>query len=670
MYVIGTAGHVDHGKSTLVHALTGIDPDRLQEEKEREMTIDLGFAWLTLPGGEAVGVIDVPGHIDFIKNMLAGVGGIDAALFVVAADEGVMPQTREHLAILDLLEVPAGVVALTKMDAITEEGWLELVEADLQDTLVGTCLGKAPIVRVSARTGAGLESLKQALADVLAATPSRLDKSQPRLPIDRAFSVAGFGTVVTGTLSDGSLRVGDEVEIVPGGLRARVRGLQMHRKPLEMGLPGSRLAINLTGVHPDQLARGMVVARPGALRPTTLVDVRLRLVTGNSSLAAGSIGTLRSKPLSSRPERVGLSHNQTVDFFTGAAEVPAHIRLLDGEEIRPGSSGWAQLRLEAPVALVAGDHFIIRQASPSLTVGGGRVVNPYPRRRWRRFQPEVIAQLEALERGTPEDLLLHALAMAELSPLKSVIESSGLEPKVAEATLASMIETGQVLLLGSLAASNQMLVVGSNVRLKDSPLPAISIGGWHTLTARITQVLDEYHTAYPLRPGIPREELRSRLQWNRSSKWSAKLFNELVARAATEGLLEETGEYVHQPGRHIVLAPDQQARVDTLLKAFRRQPYAPPSMTDSTATVGNPEIISALLYQGLLIRLSEDVLLLKETYDEMVAQILAFINEHGSMTVAQVRDTFNTSRKYALAIMEHLDDRKVTRRVGDERVRR
>ncbi len=313
MHVIGTAGHVDHGKSTLVHALTGIDPDRLREEKEREMTIDLGFAWLNLPPpyrrapgspGEQIGVIDVPGHIDFIKNMLAGVGGIDAALFVVAADEGVMPQTREHLAILDLLQITAGVVALTKTDAVSEEGWLDLVEADLREVLRGTCLAQARIVPVSARTGVGLATLKQALADVLAQAPPRRDQGQPRLPVDRVFTVAGFGTVVTGTLNDGQFRVGDEVEIVPAGLRARIRGMQTHKKAVEVGLPGSRLAINLTGVHPDELRRGMVIARPGALQPTTMADARLRLVRGEAG-------------------QPPLRHSQPVDFYSGAAEVPA-----------------------------------------------------------------------------------------------------------------------------------------------------------------------------------------------------------------------------------------------------------------------------------------------------------------------------------------------------------
>jgi selenocysteine-specific elongation factor len=659
MYVIGTAGHVDHGKSTLVHALTGIDPDRLREEKEREMTIDLGFAWLSLPPprsadptldpaapelpGTVAGVIDVPGHIDFIKNMLAGIGGIDAALLVVAADEGVMPQTREHLAILDLLQVPAGVVALTKTDAVTEEGWLDLVEVDLRETLAGTCLARAPIVPVSARMGTGLEALKQTLSDVLAQVPARLDKDQPRLPIDRAFSVAGFGTVVTGTLSDGTFRSGEEVEILPGGLRARIRGMQTHKRSVDLGLPGSRLAVNLTGVHPDQLMRGMVVTRPGSLRPTTLVDVRLNLVARGLHLAGTPGGSLK--------------HNQEVDFFSGAAEVAARLRLLEAEAITPGSTGWAQLRLQAPVALVKGDRFIIRQASPSMTLGGGQVVNPHPARRWRRFQPGLIAQLETLARGSPEDLLLHTLSTIEPAPLKALVERSGVDGRSAEATLFAMIENHHVIPLGTVQAP-----------LASSNTPVISIGGWHTLADRMARTLADHHAQYPFRPGMPREELKSRLQ-GRGDRWSTRLFNELVARALAEGVLQERGEVLCRPDFRITFTPEQQARVDGLLAAFRREPYTPPSVAESTAMTGS-EILSALLYQGVLVRLSEDVLLLGETYEELISRIIAFIKQNGSMTVAQVRDEFNTSRKYALAIMEHLDERKITRRVGDERVLR
>lgn len=645
MHVIGTAGHVDHGKSTLVHALTGIDPDRLREEKEREMTIDLGFAWLNLPppsawpdqAGESVGIIDVPGHIDFIKNMLAGVGGIDAALFVVAADEGVMPQTREHLAILDLLDVSSGVVALTKVDAVTEEGWIELVEADLREVLRGTCLAQAPIVPVSARTGRGLTHLKQTLADVLAAVPSRRDKGLPRLPIDRVFTVAGFGTVVTGTLSDGQLRVGDEVEILPGERKARIRGLQTHKRNVEVGLPGSRLAINLTGVHPDDLRRGMVVARPGTLRPTTMTDVRLRMVRGEGWQAP-------------------LRHGQAVDFFSGAAELPARIRLLDAEEVRPGGTAWAQIVLAAPAVLASGDRFIIRQPSPSLTLGGGQVVNPYPRRRWRRYQPEVLAQLGTLARGTPEELVLHALARQEPAPLRNVAEASGLDAETAEKVLAALLTAGQLIPLGA-----------AQPPLARSPAPVISLGGWHTLAARMAETLADYHAQFPLRPGMPREELKSRVQGR--EKWPARLFNELVARGAAQGILVESGDFLARPGHRILFTPAQQPRVDALLAAFRRQPYTPPSMADAIAQT-DAEIVSGLVYQGTLVRLSEDVLLLRETYDEIVAGIVAYIKTHGSMTVAQVRDQYNTSRKYALAIMEHLDEKKVTRRVGDERVLR
>ncbi|MGC9334755.1 MAG: selenocysteine-specific translation elongation factor, partial [Anaerolineae bacterium] len=388
MRVIGTAGHVDHGKSTLVRALTGIDPDRLKEEKEREMTIDLGFAWLTLPSGERVGIVDVPGHKDFIKNMLAGVGGIDAALFVVAADEGVMPQTREHLAILDLLQVRGGVVALTKTDLAEDEDWLELVEADLLEVLDGTVLDGAPIVRCSARTGQGLEALLAELDRYLATSAPRRDVGRPRLPVDRVFTIAGFGTVVTGTLSDGSLSAGQEVEIQPSGLKARIRGLQTHREKIEQAVPGSRVAINLTGVSTDEIQRGDVVTVPGWLQPTILIDCHLRYL----------------------PDAPGpLKHNAAVGFFSGAAEAQARIRILGHRTMAPGDEGWVQVRLDTPLALGKGDRFIIRQPSPSVTIGGGIVVNPFPGRRYRRFRPEVIDQLETLAHGSPEEILLQDL---------------------------------------------------------------------------------------------------------------------------------------------------------------------------------------------------------------------------------------------------------------------
>ena len=640
MRVVGTAGHVDHGKSSLVLALTGIDPDRLPEEKAREMTIDLGFAWLTLPGGESVGIVDVPGHIDFIKNMLAGVGSIDAALFVVAADEGVMPQTWEHLAILDLMQVPAGVVALTKIDLIREPEWLELVTEEVSDLLASTPLAGAPMVPVSARTGEGLPQLLQALEGVLQDAPPRRDLGRPRLPIDRVFTVAGFGTVVTGTLSDGSLEIGQEVEIVPGGLRARIRGLQTHKHKIERAVPGSRVAINLSGVRTEQLQRGQVVTLPGLLRTTQLVDLRLRLL-------ADAPGPLK--------------HNQEVDFFSGAAEVVARTRLLDAEVIPPGGEGWVQLRLRQPAAVAAGDRFILRQPSPSRTLGGGQVVNPHPGRRHRRFRSETIAGLETLARGQPPDILLQRLQEREPAGAREVVSASGLEEDIALGALEELLATGQASFLGlsEVAVPAAQAVAGNRY--------LVSAAGWRQLTEQLQAVLSDYHRQYPLRLGMPREELKSRLQPRRP--WPGRLFNELVGRATAEGVVAEVEGAVRTVDHVVRFTPQQQKQVDAVLGRFRAQPYTPPSVAEATASVG-PDVLQALIEANTLTRISEDVLFLTETYEQIVARIMTHLRAEGSITVAQVRDLFGTSRKYALPLMEHLDERRLTRRVGDARVLR
>ena len=632
MRVIGTAGHVDHGKSTLVLALTGINPDRLREEQEREMTIDLGFAWLTLPEGETVGIVDVPGHRDFIENMLAGVGGIDAVLFIVAADEGVMPQTREHLAILNLLGVGTGVVALTKTDVAESEEWIELVAADVAETLEGTVLEGSPIVPVSARTGAGLDELISVLQKTLAQAEPRSDRGRPRLPIDRVFTISGFGTVVTGTLTDGTFEIGQEVEILPGGLKARVRGLQTHKQKTEQAVPGSRVAMNLSGISKTDLKRGDIVTKPGWLHPTVLVDVQLRYL-----------------PDAQRP----LRHNTQLKFFSGAAETIARVRLLGQEILQPGEIGWAQFRLQEQIPLVKGDHFIVRLPSPPSTVGGGIVVDPHPGRRHRRFRPEVLTRLETLAQGSPAEILLQALERHGPLMTRDLLSISGMGETGPKA-LTQLLDEGQAVLLVSQTniqgstASNQLVAACS---------------WWSALSNRLSNELSTYHRKFPLRAGMGREALRSGLGLK------AKVFNAALTRITAEGLLTDEGATVRLPSHTVQFNPAQQQQVDALLSKFRRQPYATPSFKESVAAVGE-EVLGVLVARRDLVQASADVLFLPETYEELVGGVRTYIEREGNITLAQTRDLFKTSRKYAQALLEHLDDTGVTRRVGDERVLR
>jgi selenocysteine-specific elongation factor len=626
MHVVGTAGHVDHGKSTLVQALTGINPDRLQEEQEREMTIDLGFAWLNLPNGDPVGIVDVPGHRDFVENMLAGVGGIDAALFVVAADEGVMPQTREHLAILDLLQVSGGVVALTKVDLVDDPDWLDLVTADVAEVLKGTVLEDAPLVPVSARTGQGLDSLLAALQQVLAHTEPRPDRGRPRLWIDRVFTISGFGTVVTGTLVDGGLDVGQEVELLPQGLRARIRGLQTHKEKIQHAVPGSRVAVNLSGLSKSDLARGDLVTVPGWLRPTILADLRLDHLKD------------AAKPL---------RHNTRLKFFSGSAEVVARVRLLGQEKLAPGESGWVQMELGEPLPLVRGDRFIVRRPSPPSTVGGGVVVDPNPGRKHRRFHPEVVARLETLARGTPSEVLLQTLERRGPVAVRDLLESSGLGHGAAGA-------------LEELLTAGLARVLDAEGKARPAGLAA-SQAWWSATTARVREELAAHHRRYPLRPGMGREGLRSALRLD------PRVFNGWVARAVAENLVVDEGATIRLPEHEIRFSPQQQQAVDDLLARFRRTPYTPPSTKESISAVGE-DVLAVLLARGEMVQVSPDVLFLAATHKELVERIRTHIRQQGNVTLAQTRDLFGTSRKYAQALLEHLDATGVTRRVGDERV--
>ncbi|HUZ77305.1 MAG TPA: selenocysteine-specific translation elongation factor [Chloroflexota bacterium] len=615
MFTVGTAGHVDHGKSTLVKALTGIDPDRLPEEKQREMTIDLGFAWATLPSGEEISIVDVPGHERFIKNMLAGVGGIDLALLVIAADEGVMPQTREHLAILDLLGVDYGLVVLTKRDLVEAE-WLELVEDEVRQALAGTTLEAAPMLSVSAVTGEGLPGLLAAVDEALRHVPARRDIARPRLPVDRVFTLAGFGTVVTGTLVDGAFALNEEVEVLPERRRARIRGMQVHRHKVERAEPGSRTAINLSGVALDEVHRGCVISRPRAITPVRAIDVRLRVVAD-----AGR----------------GVSTGDQLDLFAGAAEVLARAMVLEQKELRPGETGWVRLRLAEPLAVAPGDKFIVRLPSPSVTIGGGEIADTAPRLH-HRFRQQSLARLEAREGASPEAALLNELQGNRPVAVAVVLGHSGLSPS--EATMA----------LGALETA------GSVVRLDDALLSA---GAWAAASERTLAGVRDFHRRFPLRSGLPKEELKSRLGW------AARPFKAAVERWHELGALVDGGAFVAAAGFQVRLSAEAEERVAAALREMNKAPYAPPSESDLGLSADE---LAWLIAQGDLVRVAENLVFSREAYEALLAGVLEHFHAQPTITLAEFRDRFTTSRKYAQAFLEHLDERKITRRVGDDRV--
>lgn len=623
MQVIGTAGHVDHGKSTLINRLTGINPDRLKEEQDREMSIELGFAWFELPNGDEVGIVDVPGHRDFIENMLSGIGGIDAALFVVAADEGVMPQTKEHLAIIDLLKVPAGVVALTKIDLIPDPEWLDLVEADLSDTLAGTVLEKAPIIRVSARTGEGIDNLTLAIQEILSQYPHRPDLNRPRLPVDRVFTLPGFGTIVTGTLMDGKLTVGDAVEILPAGLQSRIRGLQTHKQAENQALPGGRTAVNISGISVNQIERGQVIVHPGTYQPTKMMDVWCTLL-----------------PDADAP----LKHNMEVKLFLGAAEVMARARVLGVRELEPGKDTFLQLMLQEPVVAQRQDRFILRRPSPPATIGGGQIVDPHPTSRHKRFNPRRLEELEQLLIGTPEEILLQTAHKTGAASLAKIIETSGLEAAPANDAAETLIQQGSLVLL-----NERRLVLPKET--------------YDQYLDTITQNLTAYHQEYPLRTGMPREQLKSQMNL------SPNVFDALISRLAENHLVKEAGAKIHMTGHEVVFTAVQQEQVAVLRQKFEEQPYTPPSVKQCLEEVSEP-LLTALVETGQFIQVSEEVLFTPEAYQHMRSAVIDHIREQGSITLAQFRDQFNTSRKYAAALLEHLDQIGVTIRRDDLRTLR
>jgi selenocysteine-specific elongation factor len=627
MRVIGTAGHVDHGKSTLIAALTGIHPDRLKEEREREMTIDLGFGWLTLPGGEEIGIVDVPGHRDFIENMLSGVGGIDAALLIIAADEGVMPQTREHLAILDLLQIPLGIVVLTKIDLIQDADWLDLIESDIRIVLKGTTLQDAPCVRVSAKTGQGLDNLLQTLEATLRDSTARPDLGRPRLPIDRVFSIAGYGTVVTGTLTDGRLSTGDEVQMLPSGNKGRIRGLQTHKKKEETALPGSRTAVNISGLAVEQITRGETVVTPGHYQTTRRIDAFFRLLPDVGS---------------------PLKHGIEVKLFAGTAETIASLRLLGADSLNPGEEGWVQFELREPVVAVRGDRYILRRPSPSETLGGGIVLDPQSKTRHKRFDETTLKRFEAMLTGSPSDVLLQASLALGPATVRDIVSRSRLDTESATQALSELLNEKRIVPLedGYLSPSSDFLVITETA--------------WQTLVSKIQSLLQQYHIQSPLRRGMPREELKSRLQVN------PRLFNLVIKKLVANNQVVEGGTWVSMPGHEISFDAKQQAQVKKLMEQCASNLYSPPTVKEMQFAVGE-DVYAALLDLGELVQVSPEVSFRKSDYEVLVGKIRAYIEKNGQISVAEARDLFNTSRKYILPLMEHLDTSGMTVRDGDFR---
>lgn len=606
-FVVGTAGHIDHGKSTLITALTGIDPDRLAEEKRRGMTIDLGFAHMALPSGREIGIVDVPGHARFMRNMLAGAHGLDAVLLVVAADEGVMPQTREHLEIVDLLEVRRGIVVLSKADLV-DKPWLELVTAEVREAIAGTALAEADVIPVSAVSGDGLPVLVEALDRLLDGAEPRLDLGRPRLPVDRVFTMSGFGTVVTGTLADGTIAVGDELEAVPSGRLVRIRGLQRHNRNVQTAAPGTRVAVNITGVDKSEVARGDVLAPPQTLQSTRRIDAHVRV-------------------LASAPR--ALRHGAEVLLHAGTAEVGSRVIVLAGDAIEPGHDGWVQLYLERAIAAGANDRFVIRMPSPATTIAGGRFVDVAPRKHPRHDN----AVSESLDRRAAGDVL-----QEELRKYSRGVSVAAL----LKATMAREADVDRL----------DARRIGEWVFATEA---------WNALADRAKAEVAAYHVAHPLRPGIAREELRNRLRLHTSS------FPAALAALVAESRLEERQGAIATPDHHVAIANDGPA--GRLLELLGHNPFAPPSLQEAMEQAGaGPEVVRALAQSGAIVRMSDDIAYTKDAYTSAVEMVKELIAATGSVTVAQLRDRMGSSRRPVLALLEHLDGAKVTRRVGDQRV--
>lgn len=640
MHVIGTAGHIDHGKSTLVKALTGIEPDRLKEERERGMTIDLGFAFLTLPSGREVGIVDVPGHQRFIKNMLAGVGGVDLALFVVAATESWMPQSQEHLEILDLLGISRGVIVLTKVDLVDEE-WLEMVEEEVREKVQGTVLEGARIVRVAAPLRQGIDELKEAIDEAIANAPEPVDLGRPRLWVDRVFTIKGSGTVVTGTLQGGTVSIEDELEVIPSGDLVRVRGMQSHNRPIEKGPVGGRVALNLAGIESD-IDRGDALVRPDQIVPSRVINVHLKTVPGLE-----------------RP----VPRESLLKLYIGTAERIARVKLLDREILGPGEEALAQMELDRPCAAQWQDRFVVRDPAHQVTVGGGRVLMAPARKvrgrdhRYRRSdysEAHIVLAGERVAEKLDLGLLRARIGASEAELLGILLKEQGW---IDRKDLTHLIPAPQAVIEEAVSAAvERQEAVSLSSYL-------VARAAWERLKEKIVEYLRAFHRQYPLRSGLPRETLRSHL----GVDW--RFFDELIQALAEEKVLASEGARIRLYDHRVELSAREVELGQKLVSLLNENPYAPPGLDELSASLGlNEELINVLIEQGKIVRIAKGIALTKEAFDKARERVVSHIREHGKIDVAGVRDLLATSRKYAVPFLEYLDQIDVTRRVGDNRV--
>ena len=618
MFVLGTAGHIDHGKSKLVEALTGIDPDRLPEEKERGMTIDLGFAWLALPDGSEVGIVDVPGHERFVKNMVAGVGGIDAVLFIVAADDGWMPQSQEHLQILDMLKIQTGIVVITKIDLVDPE-WVGLVEEDVKEKVKGTILQDVPIVKVSSTQKIGTDKMYQEITRMISRLGRQKDVGKPRMYIDRVFTMSGRGTVVTGTLRDGCFQSGEEVEILPQEISVRIRELQTHKKVHKEVAPGTRVAMNLAGVEKEKLKRGDVITRVGLDKTIETFVAYVEVVS-----------TLKSP----------IKHNANLLLILGTTELVARAKILDKDQILPGESSFVQFLCKGRLLARIGDHFILRLPSPQITVGGGTVLDVSPRVH-KRKDGELISDLQRRLSLDMSDLILSELKKWGLVPKRQILKASNFSQEQIQSSLKELEKEGKIFSIGDFI---------------------VDLITWEETSKRVVSEIEKTHKTFPYKIGAKLAEFSSRL------KIKENLFDQTVKHLVAEKKIVQQGAYLRLSDHQSTLSPRQKELSEKILQEFASKPLSPPTK-EELLNLGTDyeDVLLFLIEQGQLVELKEGVLLRSDDFEKIKAKVKDFIGQQGAATVSQLRAHLDTTRKYMVPILEKLDQLGVTQREGDKR---